>query len=180
MRTTRKPAEFYVCLRQDYSGVPKLHSHEGGGSLGACTPELGGQDRHLGSKGQWPIRSVTSLFQADCHARPRWCQTKGLAGDSSWTLHLTADPDRRPGLLWHTLTVTRQSARAGFGRNSEHLEPVGTKSLGRSREPLKNRPSPTSRVQRLPMNERGAILRGVYPLGRYQRINVSTGRVLVV
>ena len=34
----------------------------------------------------------------------------------------------------------------------------------------------TRRVQRLPMNERGAILRGVYPLGRYQLSTINYHR----
>ena len=97
------------------------------------TDTLPGRDSSL-------IKLVTRLFQADCHNRPRWCQLKGLAGGRVWTLHLTADSDRRSGLLWPTLTIR---ARAVFGRNSKHLEPVGTKSPGRSRGSHQNRPTPT-------------------------------------
>ena len=72
VRTTRKPTECNVCLRTDPQaevhdttsppGVPKLHNHEEGGSLGAYTPELGGQDRHLGSKEQWPDEGPSPVY----------------------------------------------------------------------------------------------------------------------
>ena len=85
---------------------------------------------------------------------------KGLAGGRVWTLHLTADSDRRSGLLWLTLTIR---ARAVFGRNSKHLEPVGTKSLGRSRGSLQ-KPSGTDEAGSAIAHECArSHITGVYP-----------------
>ena len=137
--TTRKPTEFNVCRQADPHAevhghsIPNFTITKGVGLWARAHPKKGGRDRHPSRKGLQPIKLVTRLFQADCPIRTRWCQTKGLVGGRAWALHLTADPDRRSGLLWQTLTI--RAMRRG-DRNSEHLEPAGTKSLGRSRGSL--------------------------------------------
>ena len=99
VRTTRKPTECNVCLRTDPQaevhdttsppGVPKLHNHEEGGSLGAYTPELGGQDRHLGSKEQWPDEGPSPVYSkriAICaHGGVRRRILPGAAGSGRYT-----------------------------------------------------------------------------------------------
>ena len=143
---TQKPTEFYVCRKADPHAevhdhsIPNFTITKGVGLWARTHPKKEDRTDTLPGRDSSLIKLVTRLFQADCHNRPRWCQLKGLAGGRVWTLHLTADSDRRSGLLWPTLTIR---ARAVFGRNSKHLEPVGTKSPGRSRGSHQNRPTPT-------------------------------------
>ena len=70
-------------------GVPKLHNHEEGGSLGACTPELGGQDRHLGSKEQWTDEGPSPVYSKRiamyAHGGVRRRALPGAAGPGRYT-----------------------------------------------------------------------------------------------
>ena len=143
---TQKPTEFYVCRKADPHA--EVHDHSipnftitKGVGLWART-HLKKEDRTdtLPGRDSSLIKLVTRLFQADCHEWHGGVSRRAYAGGRVWTLHLTADSDRRSGLLWLTLTIR---ARAVFGRNSKHLEPVGTKSPGRSRGSHQNRPTPT-------------------------------------
>ena len=165
MRTTRKPTEFYVCLRTDPHaevhdhpsrsatppslrigwgritvGYPNFTVTKGVGLWARTHPKKEDRTDTLRGRDSSLIKLVTRLFQADCHEWHGGVSRRAFAGGRVWTLHLTADSDRRSGLLWPTLTIR---ARAVFGRNSKHLEPVGTKSPGRSRGSHQNRPTPT-------------------------------------
>ena len=116
-------------------GVPKLHNHEEGGSLGACTPELGGQDRHLGSKEQWHYKGTSPVYSKRIAMRGT-AKRRAVSDEGPCRGRRGLDATPHSG-SWSKIRasvahVHSQSARAAFGRNSKHIEPVGTRSLGRT------------------------------------------------
>ena len=97
---TQKPTEFYVCRKADPHAevhdhsIPNFTITKGVGLWARTHPKKEDRTDTLPGRDSSLIKLVTSLFQADCPIRTRWCQTKGLAGGRAWTLHLTADPDQ--------------------------------------------------------------------------------------